>query len=172
MEQKRGHAGGRPSVISKEKVESLYKYLKIGSYPETAAAAAGISKTTFYKWLKYGRRVIENNEKRYKKIVEKDRMYVEFVNAYDEAIAIAEMRDLIVIDKAAQEDWRAAAWRQERRNPKRWGLRQQQEIEATIKEVQPFKNEKDFLETIREVVDVAKEFSENGDVCEHAGEDG
>ena len=51
MEQKRGSIGGRPTVISKEKVENLYKYLKIGSYPETAETLINSGKRSNFRGL-------------------------------------------------------------------------------------------------------------------------
>jgi len=49
--------------------------------------------------------------------------YVKFSNAVEKALAEAEMRDVMIIGKAASEQWQAAAWRLERKFPQRWGRR-------------------------------------------------
>lgn len=80
-----------------------------GNYIETAAAYAGISKQTLYNWLRRGAR-------------QKSGQYREFALAVEQALAEAEMRDLALIEQAARDGkWQAAAWRLERRFPKRWG---------------------------------------------------
>jgi hypothetical protein len=48
----------------------------------------------------------------------------------DRALAQAEIRDVLRIDKAAEKDWRAAAFRLSRRFPKRWG-KQREEANST-----------------------------------------
>lgn len=85
-------------------------YLRAGNYVETAAAAAGVSKTTLYDWLKRGARG-EGAE------------FVEFADAVTQALAQAEARDVAIIAKAAATEWQAAAWRLERMRPARWGRR-------------------------------------------------
>lgn len=88
----------------------IVTYIQAGSYVETAAAAAGICKDTFYDWLKRG----SAGEEPFKG----------FSDAVEKAAAEAEVRDLAVVDKAARAGtWQAAAWKLERRNPKAWGRR-------------------------------------------------
>jgi hypothetical protein len=54
----------------------------------------------------------------------------------EKAQAEAEARDVAIIAKAAPDDWRAAAWRLERKAPRRYGprvqLAVQQELEAVL----------------------------------------
>lgn len=88
----------------------IVTYIQAGSYVETAAAAAGICKDTFYAWLKRG--------------AAGEEPFKGFSDAVEKAAAEAEVRDLAVVDKAARGGtWQAAAWKLERRNPKAWGRR-------------------------------------------------
>lgn len=91
-------------------IEKIVGYLRAGAYVETAAAAAGISKQTLYTWL---RRAVDENEE--------DPIFAKFAAAVEEAQALAEVRDIALIGKAAETQWQAAAWRLERKSPERWG---------------------------------------------------
>lgn len=137
---------GRPSKLNKDVQDRIAGAIRAGSYIETAAALAGINKDTFYDWLRRGGR----GEPDYKN----------FSDAVEKALADGEMRDLMVIDRAAQgrpaqflyvkgpdgkdtselvkdadgnpimsmpatrPEWTAAAWRLERKFPKRWGRKE------------------------------------------------
>ena len=88
--------------------QSILTAIRAGNYVETAVAFAGISKSTFYAWLKAGAR-------------SKSGPYHEFSDAVKRALAEAEVNDVELIAKAATRNWQAAAWRLERKFPKRWG---------------------------------------------------
>jgi hypothetical protein len=61
--------------------------------------------------------------------------YRKFLNQVEKAQAEAESRDVALIAKAASEDWRAAAWRLERKAPRRYGARVQQAIQQELEGV-------------------------------------
>ena len=82
------HPGGRPTKFSPELAEKIISAIRVGGYVETAAAFAGISKDTFYEWLKRGAR-------------EQDGEFKEFSDAIGRAIADSEMRYVGVVAKAA-----------------------------------------------------------------------
>lgn len=114
---------GRPPKIDKEKVELLLNAVRAGNYIETAAAYAGISKVTVYDWMKKGQLIKEGKK------VTSNKNYAEhcvyFSNAIGKALAEAEAFDVQVIAKAAKAgDWRASAWRLERKNHKQWGRKE------------------------------------------------
>ena len=115
-------AGGRPTKLNFDTHNKIISAIRAGNYIETAAAYAGINKSTLYDWLKRGerekQRVAQNP--RYK-IRKSEIPYVEFSNAVEKALAEAEVRDVAIIAKAAEEQWQAAAWRLERKFPDRWG---------------------------------------------------
>lgn len=99
---------GRPTKLTPEIQAKIVEALRAGNYIETAAAYAGINKTTLYDWLKRGAR-------------DKSGPYHTFSNAVEKAMADAEMRDVLLIANAAKENWQAAAWRLERKYPDKWG---------------------------------------------------
>lgn len=103
---------GRPSVWTPEVERRILGAVTQGLYLETAAALAGIDKSTLHRRLKAGRR-------KGAKAADRD-----FCTSIEKALAASEARDLAVISKAAAEgQWPAAAWRLERKFPDRWGKR-------------------------------------------------
>jgi len=117
-------AGGRPTKLNFDTHNKIITAIRAGNYIETAAAYAEINKSTLYDWLKRGEREKQRVAKnpRYK-IRKSEKPYVEFSNAVEKALAEAEIRDVAIIAKAAEEQWQAAAWRLERKFPDRWGRR-------------------------------------------------
>tara|TARA_R110002020_G_scaffold64898_1_gene171756 strand:+ start:959 stop:1426 length:468 start_codon:yes stop_codon:yes gene_type:complete len=117
---------GAPSKLNEEMIGRIVQALRAGSYVETAAAHVGINKDTFYRWLREAaaeREHIANGKKPRKGKA----LCLQLSDAVERAQADAELRDLALVSTAAVEDWRAAAWKLERRNPGRWG-RTRQEI--------------------------------------------
>lgn len=116
--------GGRPIQLTEELQTTIIENIKIGAYVETAAASAGISKNTFYDWLKRGARARQAGD-----WPEEEDQFVRFSDAIKKAIADAEIRDVALIARAAQVNWTAAAWRLERKFPNRWGRKEQTKVE-------------------------------------------
>lgn len=98
---------GRPPKLDDDLIDRLCSHLRHGAYVETAAAACGISKVIFYRWLKIG------NEK-------PKSIHGKLVNAVEQAMAESELDDLIAVTTARAKNWQAAAWRLQRRHPSRW----------------------------------------------------
>jgi hypothetical protein len=86
----------------------LVNSIRQGAYIETAAAYAGIHKSTLYDWLKRGTR-------------SKSGIYRSFSDTVGQAMAESELKSLRQIDEAANFNWQAVAWKLERRFPRRWG---------------------------------------------------
>lgn len=127
---------GRPTKLTPEVADRIVAAVAAGNYLETAAAFAGISKATLYKWLTRGARASSGTHRA-------------FVDAIEKALAQAEVRDVSTIARAAtgydveriketitptgqvlretarsrEFVWQAAAWRLERKHPDRWGRR-------------------------------------------------
>ena len=114
---------GRPTKLTPELQEKIVTAVRGGNYIETAAAYAGVSKDTLYAWLKRGARATHPNSP-----------YRRFSDAIEKALAEAEMRDVLIIGKAAEEQWQAAAWRLERKFADRWGRQVQvkQELSGQV----------------------------------------
>lgn len=102
----------RPSKLTPLVQERIVKALQAGAHPETAARYAGTDRSTYYRWLERGDP--DGTESR-------DAPYREFRLAVEQAEAEAELRDVGLIAKAGKHDWRAVAWRLERRHRERWG---------------------------------------------------
>jgi len=85
-----------------------------GNYANVAAQYAGIGESTYYEWLQRGR--------------EGESPFAEFAEAIKEAEAQAEVRNMALIQQAAQAGtWQASAWYLERRYPSRYGRRERLE---------------------------------------------
>jgi hypothetical protein len=135
---------GRPSKLDQSMLERITNLVRAGNYLETAAQACGINKETLHRWLREGARAASGQ------------MH-EFSESIHRAQAEAEARDLMVIDQAGtphdveevkerwedgklvertvtrrrEFDWKAKAWRLERRLPMKYGRRDRLDIEAT-----------------------------------------
>ncbi|MFA6236757.1 MAG: hypothetical protein WC635_05460 [Bacteriovorax sp.] len=125
--------------LTTELITELATAIKAGSNIETAVAYCGISKDTFYRWLRDAKKK------------EASDLHLELSYALERAFAEANTRLLLIIDQAAMgtpesyelnadgsikkddfgfpvvekykilPNWRAAAWRLERRHPETWG---------------------------------------------------
>lgn len=120
--------GGRPSKLTEELTDEITKVVRAGNYIETAAAYAGISKSSLYNWLRRGREERERVE-RGEKPKARESVYLGFLDAVEKALAQSEIRDVTMIAKAAQDSWQASAWRLERRFPFKWGRREHHHVD-------------------------------------------
>src|SRR3954468_16930928 len=109
-------AGGAPRRLTEERQQQICDAIRAGVRPEVAAVYCGIGARTYYRWMQQGR------------AHDADDCFVEFVEAVELALAEWGARDTLIIGEAAKSDWRAAAWRLERRLPKVYGKRERHEI--------------------------------------------
>jgi transposase-like protein len=109
------------TAFTPEIKERMLQGFRLGNYVHTVCASVGITKETFYQWMKKAR--------------SGDKKFAPFARKVAEALSIAEMRDLATIQKASAEQWQAAAWRLERRYPHRWGRKYEQRVAATVAHV-------------------------------------
>lgn len=117
-----GDLGGRPTKLDDEMQEKLVQAIRAGNYMETAAAFAGISKDTLYRWLRRGARERKRLEDDEDAILNPEEApFVRFSYSIEKAQAESEVRDVSLIGKHAEYTWQAAAWRLERKFPARWG---------------------------------------------------
>ena len=99
---------GRKPKLTKELIELLGTALQNGNYIETACDFAGINRATLYRWLQ------ESEEDDAKPLLK------DLSDTVRKARAQAEMRNVLRIQKAADDSWQAAAWWLERSQPKKW----------------------------------------------------
>ena len=112
----------RPSKLTAEVSERICRAIRAGNYPATAARAAGIAESTFYRWMEEGRSAESGK-------------YRDFHEAVKRAEAEGEARAVVLISKAMAKDWRAAMALLERRHPERW--RRRERLEHAIAEERP-----------------------------------
>lgn len=106
--------GAGEHMLTPDLQDRLVKMIQGGNYAEVAARACGISKTTFYEWLQRGGRG--------------EQPFASLAAAVEKAAGEAEVRDVLMVGRAAETQWQAAAWRLERKEPKRWGRKDGLEI--------------------------------------------
>jgi hypothetical protein len=106
---------GRPSTLTLQLQADFVRYLEAGNYLDVAAQLCGVSRKTVNLWERRGRR-----QKRGK--------YRDFLDAVKKAEGRVETRNLLIIAKAAEKHWQAAAWWLERRNPQRWMRKERREL--------------------------------------------
>jgi hypothetical protein len=122
---------GASEKIDRKTIDEIVLMVKMGNYLETAAAYAGIHKATLHRWLKRGREEIErinNSSNKASKIRKSEELYVDLCDSVEKSLAEAEIRDVQIIYNACKADWKASAWRLERKYPERWGHKEQHEI--------------------------------------------
>lgn len=103
----------RPIEITAAKIKAICKVIAAGNYQDAAARSAGVSVRTFQSWMKRGR---EED-----KAGEKDTLFTQLLRAVHDAEAKAETLNVQRVLKAAQKNWKAAAWWLERKRRKKWG---------------------------------------------------
>jgi hypothetical protein len=102
---------GRPSRLTPKVEKEFVGLIKAGNYIETACATVGIGRSTYYDWRKKADESTKPNK------------YTRFMDEVRKAQAWAEARDVAIINIHAENNWRAAAWKMERKYPNRWGRR-------------------------------------------------
>ena len=107
---------GRKPKLNKMVIKRLEEALLAGNYIETACDYAGINRATFYKWM------AEAEKPGAKPLLR------ELSDTVSQARAQAEMRNVLRVQKAADESWQAASWWLERSFPQRWGRHQRVEL--------------------------------------------
>jgi hypothetical protein len=122
---------GSAPVLTEEMIERLANTIRGGAYVETAVAFCGISKDTFYRWLRMAESA-ERTATTAQSTPEATELLLKLSDAVKRAMAEAELRDLFVIDRAAQQGvWQAAAWRLERKYSNRWGRQARLQIDCS-----------------------------------------
>ena len=96
---------GKPYKYNDEVVTRLTQALRAGNTRRASCAYSGISEDTFANWL-----------------ADKS----EFAEAVKKAESDAEVRNVAIIQKAADSTWQAAAWWLERKHKAEWSSRVEQ----------------------------------------------
>ena len=97
-------------------VANLCQALKSGNTKKNACLLAGCSETQLYKWLRDSDAEIPGT------------LANQFAESIKKSQAEAQNRNIVLIQKAAQTNWTAAAWYLERSDPNNWGKREKHEV--------------------------------------------
>jgi hypothetical protein len=119
---------GRTPLLNAQTQDRIVSAVRAGSYLDDAAALAGIGRATLFEWLTRGR-LADQKAQTGEKLTDRERLYLDFTDAVETARAEAQLRNVAIIQKAANEGtWQAAAWFLERTNPRKWGRHETVEI--------------------------------------------
>lgn len=117
-----GQPKGRTPKLTAEIRDQIVNALRAGNYIEAACSYAGITTQTYWQWIakadQPGPRIS---------------LYADFRDAANKARADAEIRNVAIIQKVAQDGrtWQASAWWLERSFPTRWGKMQRTQVELS-----------------------------------------
>jgi hypothetical protein len=107
------------SKLTPERQRKIVDAIAAGNYDTVAAAAGGISRETFYAWMRRGEEGQSQGHRR-------------FFEAVERARATAEIDAVACIRRAWKGgDWRAAAEFLRRRYPNRWGTAERVELDSS-----------------------------------------
>jgi len=106
--------------LTPELQAEMVALLEEGNYVATACAKVGISRETYYAWLRDA------------KALDASEAVKSFAAAVTEASATGEAELVKIIRASALEDWRAAAFLIERRHPKRWNERKETKLSGSV----------------------------------------
>lgn len=116
---------GRPTKLTPELQSEIVQAIKAGNYMETAAAYAGLAKSTFLDWMRRGRRERERLQANARaKPMKTEAPYLAFSDAITKALATAEVDAVTRITDQGKQNWQALAWRLERMMPEKYGRRE------------------------------------------------
>lgn len=118
------------TILTHELIEELTEVIKAGNYVKTACDYMGLYEQTFYRWIKEGEKISKTvgdfkGEDAKNEYIEglnnNEKLYYELYESIKRAKGKAIVRNVMVIQKASQKSWQAAAWWLERTNHKDWG---------------------------------------------------
>lgn len=110
---------GRPTKLTPERHARIIELIRTGAFADTAAAAAGVHRATYYEWMARGRDCERDDDG--EAVTEADRAFADFHDAVKEAEAVGETLAIGRIQNHSKDTWQAAAWYLERKYPERWG---------------------------------------------------
>ena len=123
-----GQPKGRATKLTPEVQTRIIDALRAGNYIEAACGYAGITTQTYWQWMAKANQPGPRMS-----------LYAEFRDAANKARADAEIRNVAIVQKVAQDGrtWQASAWWLERSFPTRWGRMQRTQVELSGPNGQP-----------------------------------
>jgi hypothetical protein len=101
--------------------------IRAGAPIEAALSFAGVSRSTFYQWLRNGAKDRAENRNTTR--------YAVFHRDYEEALGACEVRLSKIVSEAAKDDWKAAMTMLERKWPERWARRSVVQVKGSDSEL-------------------------------------
>lgn len=142
-------------LLTDEVHDRIVGTLRLGNYVEHAASYAGISRGTLYNWLKKGDEARAKRESG-AELDEVEERYARFSEDVDNARATAVVRNVSIIQQAAQTNWQAAGWWLERTAPQHFGRQVRTELSGPNQgPVQVNVSRDELIEEITRLLDVA-----------------
>ena len=115
---------GRTTKLTKPVQDRIVELLELGNYQGTAARAAGISRSTFHRWMQRGADDKATNTAS---------AYRDFQDSVKKAEANAEVAAVKCVLDGAEKSWQAAMTYLERKFPERWSRGERREHSDAIK---------------------------------------
>lgn len=141
-------------LLTDEVHDRIVGTLRLGNYVEHAASYAGISRGTLYNWLKKGDEARSKRENG-AELDEIEERYAKFSKDVDNARAAAVVRNVSIIQQAAQTNWQAAGWWLERTAPQHFGRQMRTEVSGPNQgPVQVAVSRDELIEEINRLLDV------------------
>jgi hypothetical protein len=155
-------SGKRSALLLTDEVhDRIVGTLRLGNYVEHAASYAGISRATLYNWLKKGDSARDKRESG-ELLNETEERYAKFAEDVDNARATAIVRNVSIIQQAAQTNWQAAGWWLERTAPQHFSRQVRTELSGPNQgPVQVSVTRDELIDEITRLLDVV--VTEDGD---------
>jgi hypothetical protein len=151
---KRASPTGTASKLTPERYEAIIRYIKAGCHPVHASAAVGINEITVRKWVSEG-------------MSRPDSIYGLFVQDLQRAKSTAVNRNVMIVNRAAPDDWKAAKWLLEILDPDVYGAKSTVRTELTtapekeLKEVVITDDELGKLYMLQKMIEAQNEVPDN-----------
>ena len=178
----------RKNKLTEERKEKIISFIRAGNYATQAAQAAGVSESTFYRWLAKGKDAgvlcekWEEDVETWNDMTDRQRrlnpqakpdtnkaptpddiLFWEFWEAVKKSEAEAEASAVLHIKKAANEGtWQAAAWYLERKYKDRWSRQDKVSHEGTINHALGLNASEEEIEQTKKRLRQARALTEGG----------
>jgi hypothetical protein len=123
-------ATGRKSKLTKSLIDKACKVLRAGNYVKTTCGYLSICESSWYDWIREGNTAIERDKKGIP-VNDDEKLKIEFVQLTQKAQDEAIVRNIQIIQQAAQRNWQAAAWYLERTKPDLFAAQHKLTVDAT-----------------------------------------
>jgi hypothetical protein len=147
----------RPTKLTPELQQGIVDRIAAGNYPEFAAGSLGIGKSTYYVWMKRGRKTSRGRYREFMEAVKKAKATDQVDNVVHikrglKGGQLVERKTITrkdgtveVVEKFARGEWQAGAWLLERKYPDLWGQRQTKEQAAVAAQIDELRRRIDAL---------------------------